>query len=196
MSVYFTDVTLQGCSLIWGAFPWRRSACPWVVTSWDESVQTCRVGVPREWPRSRPPAGCFLRWPWSILAQHRLFHSPNDERISYLYSKFIYSILKLDIFLKKLQNIPGPTVTQKILVIQLRPQLKSLKEKYINLGSDLRLSIVLRKVGDGEARVWNIEDKGHIERELGSSNTLWRNWWSRYQIATLLDKFYNINSKS
>lgn len=184
MSVYFTDVTLHGCSLIWGAFPWRRSACPWVVTSGDESVRTCRVGVPQEWPRSRPPAGCFQRWPWSILAQHRLFHSPDDESV-YLYSKFIYSILKLDIFLKKLRNIPGPTVTKNILITQL----KSLKEKYMDLRSDLRLSTALRKVGDGEARVWNIEDKGHKERELGSSNTLWRNWWSRYQIATTLYKF-------
>lgn len=86
--VYFTDVTLQGHSLILSTFPWRRSACPWVVTSGDESVRTCRVGVPREWPRSRPPAGCFLQWPWSILAQHRLFHSPDDERISYYYSQF------------------------------------------------------------------------------------------------------------
>lgn len=108
MSVlYFKDVTLQGCSLIWGAFPWRRSACPWVVTSGYESVRTCRVGVPGEWPRSRPPAGCFLRWPWSILAQHRLFHSPDDERISYYYSQFNPSYLETWYFLeKKLQDIP------------------------------------------------------------------------------------------
>lgn len=122
---YFTDVTsiavllsggylfhrcdMHGLSLIWGTFPWRRSAFPWVVTSGDESVRTCRVGVPREWPHSHPPAGCFLRWPWLILAPHRRFHSPYNKRNQLLHviQSIHPSYLETSYFLQKsFQVIP------------------------------------------------------------------------------------------
>lgn len=90
-------------SLIWGTFPWRRSAFPWVVTSGDESVRTCRVGVPREWPHSHPPAGCFLRWPWLILAPHRRFHLPDNKRNQLLHviQSIHPSYLETSYFLEK-----------------------------------------------------------------------------------------------